>query len=84
LEQDDAVKQLDLFSFEQEAKKEPLYHTMEMLREKYGKHIIEKAGDLRDYQKSTPTIGTDTSFNKDFLQTSSQSWKKNHDKKEIE
>ncbi|AGK54808.1 DNA polymerase IV [Bacillus sp. 1NLA3E] len=84
LEQDDAIKQLDLFSFEQEAKKEPLYHTMEMLREKYGKHIIEKAGDLADHQKSTPTIGTDTSFNKDFLQTSSRSWKKNHDKKEIE
>lgn len=76
LEQDDAIKQLDLFSFEQEAKKEPLYHTMEMLREKYGKHIIEKAGDLADHQKSTPTIGTDTSFNKDFLQTSSRSWKK--------
>ena len=81
IEQDDAVKQLDLFSFEKEAKKEPLYHTMEMLREKYGKHIIEKAGDLTDHQNNSPTIGTDTSFNKDFLQTSSQTGKNNHEKK---
>jgi DNA polymerase IV len=68
LEQDEAVKQLDLFSYEKEAKKEPLYQTMEKLREKFGKHIIEKARDLAPEQQEKPLIGTDTSFNKDFLQ----------------
>ncbi|EIJ78784.1 DNA polymerase IV [Bacillus methanolicus PB1] len=63
-----AVKQLDLFSFEKEAKKEPLIHALEKLREKYGKHIIENAGAKADIDIKSK-IGTDTSFNKDFLQT---------------
>ncbi len=66
-EQEDAVKQLDLFSYENDAKKAPLYETMEKLREKFGKHIIEKAVDVASEQPNTTTIGTDTSFNKDFL-----------------
>ncbi len=67
IEQEDAVKQLDLFSYEKEANKEPLFQTMERLREKYGKNIIEKAGDLTENQMKMPLIGADTSFNKDFL-----------------
>lgn len=39
-----AVKQLDLFSFEKEAKKEPLRKVVSELREKYGIKIIENAG----------------------------------------
>lgn len=66
-EQDEAVKQLDLFSFEKDARKEPLYETMESLRQKFGKHIIEKAADVAIEKPPTPSIGTDTSFNKDFL-----------------
>ncbi|MFT9598729.1 DNA polymerase IV [Mesobacillus sp.] len=68
LEADKAVKQLDLFSYEQDAKKEPLINTMSQLREKYGKNIIESAGSQ---VKKTPTkenTGAGTSFNKDFLQ----------------
>lgn len=66
-EKDQAVKQLDLFSFEQEAKKEPLIQTIEKLRSKYGKGIIENAGVKAEALQSQPKIGTDTSFNKDFL-----------------
>ncbi|KAB2338432.1 DNA polymerase IV [Cytobacillus depressus] len=67
VEQHEAVKQLDLFSFEKEAKKEPLYKTMEKLREKYGSQIIERAGEMTEIKKQQENIGTETSFNKDFL-----------------
>ena len=67
VEQHQAYKQLDLFSYEKEAKKEPLFKTLSQLREKFGKTIIETAGahqiDQTDY------IDTSTSFNKDFLRT---------------
>jgi DNA polymerase IV len=62
---DHAVKQLDLFSFEKEAKKEPLINTVAMLKEKYGKNIIENASE-KEIQKNQ--TGTFTSFNRDFLQ----------------
>ncbi|MEH7887277.1 DNA polymerase IV [Bacillus sp. JJ1609] len=68
LEADQAVKQLDLFSFEQDARKEPLINTMSMLREKYGKSIIESAGSQIKNKVPEEIKGTDTSFNKDFLQ----------------
>ena len=48
VEQDHAYKQLDLFSFEKDAKKEPLNKTLSSLREKYGKNIIENAGAHKD------------------------------------
>lgn len=60
-----AVKQLDLFSFEKEAKKEPLIQTVAMLKEKFGKNIIEQASE-KEIQKNQ--AGTFTSFNRDFLQ----------------
>ncbi|MBN8200392.1 DNA polymerase IV [Bacillus sp. NTK034] len=62
-----AVKQLDLFSFEKDARKEPLFQTMELLRKKYGTKIIDNAGALSEMKLTRPKIGTDTSFNKDFL-----------------
>ncbi len=78
-EQEDAVKQLDLFSYEKDAKKEPLYKTMDMLREKFGKSIIEKAGEKVSGKTNKPLIGTDTSFNKDFLQIEGNAKKKEND-----
>ncbi|CAM3989425.1 DNA polymerase IV [Mesobacillus thioparans] len=68
LEADKAVKQLDLFSYEQDAKKEPLINTMSQLREKYGKSIIESAGIQVKKLSSKENPGAGTSFNKDFLQ----------------
>jgi DNA polymerase IV len=68
LEADKAVKQLDLFSYEQDAKKEPLINTMSLLREKYGKSIIESAGSQVKKQSPRDNAGAGTSFNKDFLQ----------------
>ncbi|MDQ0156469.1 DNA polymerase IV [Robertmurraya andreesenii] len=65
VEKDHAVKQLDLFSYEEDAKKEPLIDAVSKLKEKFGAHIIEQASHLTQEQK--PQIGTDTSFNKDFL-----------------
>ena len=67
VEQDHAFKQLDLFSFEKDAKKEPLLKTLSSLREKYGKNIIETAGSHNDVQAEN--VGTGTSFNKDFLRS---------------
>ena len=68
LEADKAVKQLDLFSYEQDAKKEPLINTMSQLREKYGKNIIESAGSQLKKTSTKENTGAGTSFNKDFLQ----------------
>lgn len=62
----EAVKQLDLFSYERDAKKEPLLNVVSKLKEKYGTAIINRAG-MAINKKQTPPIGTDTSFNKDFL-----------------
>jgi DNA polymerase IV len=61
-----AVKQLDLFSYEKEAKKEPLIQTVAMLKAKFGKNIIEQASE-KEIQKNQ--AGTFTSFNRDFLQS---------------
>ncbi|WML59834.1 DNA polymerase IV [Neobacillus sp. PS2-9] len=67
VDQDQAYKQLDLFSFENDAKKEPLLKTLSSLREKYGKNIIENAGSHN--VDLSHNVGTGTSFNKDFLRT---------------
>lgn len=67
VDHDHAFKQLDLFSFEKDAKKEPLLKTLSDLREKYGKNIIENAGGHNI--DPTHKIGTETSFNKDFLRS---------------
>lgn len=62
-----AVKQLDLFSYEKDAEKEPLLKTLSQLKEKYGEQIIEQASKLSP-QNTSHDVGTATSFNKDFLQ----------------
>lgn len=66
VDEENAFKQLDLFSYEKEAEKEPLVNTMQKLKEKYGSDIIEQA---RRHVKPNDQsrVGTDTSFNKDFL-----------------
>lgn len=61
-----AVKQLDLFSYEKDAKKEPLMNTISKLKDKFGAQIIEQASNLA--KENNAGIGTETSFNKDFLQ----------------
>lgn len=68
VEKGQAVKQLDLFHYEEDAKKEPLYQTIESLRKKYGPSIVDQAASLESIQKKKANIGTSTSFNKDFLQ----------------
>ncbi|MBY0122480.1 DNA polymerase IV [Bacillus sp. S/N-304-OC-R1] len=68
VEYNEAVKQLDLFSYEAEAKKEPLFKALSNLREKYGSQIIESAAGMPEIKKQQQRIGTETSFNKDFLQ----------------
>lgn len=42
IEQQNAVEQLNLFSYEKVAAKEPLYQTIDKLREKYGENVIVK------------------------------------------
>ena len=67
VELNQAYKQLDLFTYEKDAQKEPLLHTLSSLRKKYGKNIIETAGSHKVDPKHQ--IGTATSFNKDFLRS---------------
>ncbi|MGM0846075.1 MAG: DNA polymerase IV [Bacillota bacterium] len=64
VERDDAALQLDIFSFEEHAKKEPLYLALEKLQTKFGKDMIKK-GISAKQEKRDPH--NDTSFNKDFL-----------------
>jgi DNA polymerase-4 len=65
IEKTAAYKQLDLFSYEEEAKKEPLYQTIEKLQSKFGQNVIKKG--LPSKTEESRTKGT--SFNKDFLQS---------------
>jgi len=71
VEESEAFKQLDLFSYEKEARQEPLFKTVESLREKYGKQVIDLAGRTHEVDRKFQ-IGTGTSFNKDFLRTHAQ------------
>ncbi|KYC95140.1 DNA polymerase IV [Heyndrickxia sporothermodurans] len=42
VEQQDAVEQLNLFSYEKVAMKEPLYQAIDKLREKYGENAVQR------------------------------------------
>jgi DNA polymerase-4 len=59
-----AYKQLDLFSYQEDAKKEPLYQTIEKLQSKFGQNVIKKGLS----SKTEESNKRGTSFNKDFLQ----------------
>lgn len=72
MEKNHAVKQLDLFSYEKEAKKEPLLKTIQQLRKKYGEHVIDKASDVKDVTHKEPNSMSETSFSKDFLDSFSK------------
>lgn len=63
VEKDDAVKQLDLFSFEQDAKDQPILSIIDQINQKYGEQLLKKG--MKGVKKDLPTPGT--SFNKDFL-----------------
>ncbi|CRK84037.1 DNA polymerase IV [Neobacillus massiliamazoniensis] len=67
VDHNEAYRQLDLFSYQKDAKKEPLFQTLSNLREKFGKTIIESAGTHNI--DPNHRIGTETSFNKDFLRS---------------
>lgn len=67
IEKKQAVKQLDLFSYEKDAKKEPLIETLNLLRNKYGESIINLAGEKRTESNSQANVTSETSFSKDFL-----------------
>ncbi len=65
IEEQEAVKQLDLFSFEKDAKEEPLLKTVEALQQKFGKNIIHKAAQGAEVKKKSTF--TETSFSKDVF-----------------
>jgi DNA polymerase IV len=75
IDHDQVVEQLDLFSYKKEAKKEPLLKVVSDLREKFGKNIIENAG--LHHVDPKHNVGTETSFNKDFLRSFPQDHKSN-------
>ncbi len=66
IEAEAAMKQLDLFSYEKEAKKEPLHTALSRLQEKYGEQIIGAAA-RRVKHKAAEKHLQDTGFNKDFM-----------------
>ncbi len=66
VEKNEAFKQLDIFSYEKEAKKEPLLKVIDQLKGKYGKEIVSNGIKLPKNQ--TPRNNDHgTSFEKDFL-----------------
>ena len=67
IEKRQAVKQLDLFSYEKDAEKEPLLETLNQLRLKYGDSIIDRAGEKMTKREHQDPITSETSFSKDFL-----------------
>ena len=62
IEQQEAIKQLDIFSFDRDEKEVKLDTTMEQLTKKFGDNIIRKGIDI-DSNK----VDANTSFSKDFL-----------------
>ncbi|KOO46299.1 DNA polymerase IV [Priestia koreensis] len=60
----DALKQLDLFSFEEEAKQEPLIQTMEKLNEKYGDNFIRRGFDRNTSRSKGIRDDIENRFNK--------------------
>ncbi|MDX5474732.1 MAG: DNA polymerase IV [Bacillaceae bacterium] len=59
-----STKQLDIFSFQEDAKDEPLLKTIDKLKEKFGQNVIQK-GVVAKNAPSKAKITT--SFQKDFL-----------------
>ncbi|MGG3623980.1 DNA polymerase IV [Bacillus gobiensis] len=68
IERDKAFKQLDLFTFTDDAKKEPIYKLVSKINEKYGTDAIKKG--LKGKSKESNSGGT--SFNKDFLSNNNE------------
>ncbi|MFC4324063.1 DNA polymerase IV [Litchfieldia salsa] len=66
VEKGEAYKQLDLFSFEKDAKKEPLMKVMNELIQKYGNDVVKK-GMSRSDEENIGDNHHGTSFEKDFL-----------------
>ncbi len=64
VEKQQAYKQLDLFSFKEDAKDEPIVQMMNELNEKYGRHMIRKGAVMKKEESKT----RGTSFNRDFFQ----------------
>jgi DNA polymerase-4 len=60
IEKQEAVKQLNLFSYEEDAKQEPLLKTVEQLKQKFGDLAIQRGVDLMagkpydDWRKKQP------------------------------
>ena len=67
IEKKQAVKQLDLFSYEKDAGKEPLLEALKQLRQKFGDSIIDRAGEKMIKKEQQDPITSETSFSKDFL-----------------
>lgn len=63
VEKDDAMKQLDLFTFEKDAKEEPILSVIEKINQKYGNQFIRRGVK----GKKEEDFSSGTSFNKDFL-----------------
>jgi DNA polymerase IV len=82
-EKESAFRQLDLFSYHKEAKKEPLYKAVDELQTKYGKDIIKKGFPDKRSDKQSPIV-TETSFSKDFFENFSLKDKTIHISKEDE
>ncbi|WP_164668689.1 DNA polymerase IV [Virgibacillus doumboii] len=61
-EKQNIAKQLDLFTYEEEAGKEKLYHAIDELTQKYGKNLFKQFKNEEDNDDQPRT-----SFQKDFL-----------------
>lgn len=55
VEEDNAFEQLDLFSYEKQARKEPLYKAIASIKNKYGDGSVQKGMDVHSFLKKKKT-----------------------------
>ncbi|CAG9621496.1 DNA polymerase IV [Sutcliffiella rhizosphaerae] len=67
-EKDDTFKQLDLFTFQEDLKKEPLQKALQDLEDKYGKGVIKRGIKNQNTTDPNSLARITTSFQKDFLE----------------
>ncbi|MCR2820322.1 DNA polymerase IV [Lederbergia panacisoli] len=53
VDEENAYEQLNLFSYEKAAQKEPLYNAIDKIKSKYGASILQKGSDLQKGTKKT-------------------------------
>ncbi|WP_100372508.1 DNA polymerase IV [Bacillus sp. FJAT-45037] len=68
VEKQHAYKQLDLFHYKEDIKKEKLSHTLKEIRERFGDEVLQKGASSSWKKRDDELSGQGSSFRKDFLE----------------